>query len=281
MIALVTDSTCDIPQELIEQERIHVIPALINIGQKTLRDGIDLTRDAFYEMLPSLPKLPTTSAPSPNDFIHVYEQALHRASQVVSIHVASRLSGIYNAARLAAQEVAPDRIHLVDTGLVSMGLGWAALSAAEAIRKSESLEGVLHSVEDTIRRVKLYAILNTLDYLSKSGRINMVQAGLASLLNVKPMVELRDGVVSTVARVRTWSKAVGELAERVRQLGALERLAVMHSNCFDCASDFIGRVKEIVPLKAGALITNVTTVIGTHVGPHALGVAAVVGNPGK
>ncbi len=275
MIAVVTDSTCDIPQDWIERSGIHVIPALITFGQQTLPDGVGITREEFYERLPTMRPLPKTSAPSPAAFMEVYERLLQRASAIVSIHAASKLSGIYNAARLAARQVAPQRIHLVDSGQVSMGLGWAVLAAVDAIRRSANVEAVLNSVHDTLARVKLFAVFNTLEYLARSGRINLVQAGLGSLLNIKPMVELHDGVVSTVIRVRTWTRVVNALTDRLRQLAPFERLAVMHTNCADAAHDLLERVREVIPPRNEIVIANATTVIGTHVGPGALGFAAV------
>lgn len=274
MIAIVTDSTADVPASFIDRGKIEVVPALIHLGQKTLRDGIDMTREAFYDLLPTLPESPTTSAPSPSAFVDAYENALGRASQVVSIHAAGKLSGIYNAARLAANEIAPGRIHLFDSGSISMGLGWPVIAAAEAAR-SETVEAVLHCARSAVERLRMYALLNTVEYLARSGRINMIQAGLTNLLNIKPIVEVKDGIVSTVSRVRTWSRAMNDLAARAREMAPLERLAVMHSNCIDCAHDLLDRIKDVVPDRGNVIITSTTTAIGTHVGPHAVGVAAV------
>lgn len=276
MIAIVTDSTADVPASFVDQGQIDVVPALIHLGHQTLRDGIDMTREAFYDLLPSLPEIPTTSAPSPAAFVEVYEKALQRASQVVSIHAASKLSGIYNAARLAANQIAPDRIHLLDSGSISMGLGWPVIAAAEAAR-SETVEAVLHCARSAIKRLKMYALLHTVEYLARSGRINMVQAGLTNLLNIKPIVEVANGVISSAARVRTWSRAMNTLADRVRELAPLERLAVMHSNSLDCAHDLLERVRDVVPDPGQVIVTSTTTAIGTHAGPHAVGIATVTG----
>jgi DegV family protein with EDD domain len=281
MIAIVTDSTCDLPETVAHATGVRVIPAILNVGQQTLRDGLDLSRDAFYEWLPKMPSFPKTSAPGPGAFIETYEALLHKASHIVSVHVSGKLSGICNAARLAAQQVAAQRIHVVDSGQVSMGLGWAALAAADAVRKSETLEGVLHSVADTLARVKVYATLHTLEFLARSGRVNMVQLGLGTLLSLKPIVELREGVVSTLTRVRTWSRAVADLAERTRALAPIEKLAIMHTHYADGAADFLTSLCASLPCPPNPLIVNATTVIGAHVGPHALGIAAVVGSRGK
>jgi DegV family protein with EDD domain len=275
MIAIVTDSIADIPPEVAGEKGLYVVPALIHIGQQALRDGIDLSREAFYELLPGLPDVPTTSAPSPAAFIEAYERALRHASHVVAVHTASQLSGIFNAARLAAEQVAPDRIHLVDSGQVSMGLGWSALAGWEAARRDETVEGVLRSVRNALGRLKVYALLDTLEYLAKSGRVNLLELGLTRLLSIKPMVELHDGVVSSLLRVRTWSRAMEALTRRAEELAPLDRLAVMHANCVERAHELVERLEGILPPAAEVIVTNVTTVIGVHVGPGAVGVAAV------
>jgi DegV family protein with EDD domain len=150
------------------------------------------------------------------------------------------------------------------------------MAAIEAARNRANVEGVLESVRSTLRRVRLYAILNTVQFLAKSGRVSVVELGLSTLLQIKPMVELREGVISSLGRIRTWSKAVSALTERVRTLGPVERLAVLHSNTLECAADFRERLRDILPGGNNTLTVDVTTVIGTHVGPHGLGIAAVV-----
>ncbi len=275
MIAIVTDSATDIPSDLAAEHNIRVVPALINIGQESYRDGIDMTRERFYEWLPHMPAHPLTSAPSPAAFMETYEEALKHARQVISVHISSRLSGIYNAARLAAEEFR-GRIHVVDTAQLSMAAGWVALAASQAARKGETLEGVLHSIQDVMSRVRLYAVLNTTEYLARSGRINMVQAGLTTIFNIKPIIEVRDGMIAGLDRIRTWSRAVDRLSSRVRELAPLDRLAVMHANTLDVAAEFVTRFKDILPGGSPAVISDVTPAIGVHAGPGALGVAALL-----
>jgi DegV family protein with EDD domain len=275
MIAVVTDSAGDLPEDIARESGVEIVPAYINIGQESLRDCIDLSRREFYERLPRLSHPPTTSAPAPGAFKETYEALLERASHIVSIHTASTLSSIFNTARLAAELVDPARVHVIDTGQVSMGVGWVVKVASEAARQSATLEGVLHSVRDTLKRVRVYAVLDTLEYLARSGRVNMVQLGLSNLLNIKPLVELHEGTVRTLSRIRTWSRTINALAEQVETLKPVERLAVMHSNCADFAQEFMERVKEIMHPEE-TLIVDVTTVIGSHVGPGAIGIAAVL-----
>lgn len=281
MITLVTDSTCDIPAEYRETNDLYVIPALVNIGQQTLRDGVDISRDAFYDLLPTLPHNPTTSAPGPAAFVETYERALQTADQVVGVFMASKLSGLYNAARLAAREVAPERIHLIDSGQLSMGVGWPVMAGLEAARAGEPVEAVIHSIRDTLSRVRVYALLDTVEYLARSGRVSMMRLGLSNLLSIKPIVELHDGTVTSLARVRTWSRAVDTLVSYVTRLAPLERLAIMHSSCIDCATDLFDRIRGVVPPFHKVVTTNATTVIGAHIGPGAVGIAAVLNTARK
>ena len=275
MIGIMTDSTCDLPESIAAEAGIQVIPSVLNIGQRTYRDGIDIARTEFYDMLSNLAELPKTASPAPGAFLTAYETALGKADDIISIHAAASLSGIYNAARLATQQIAPDRIHVVDSKQTSMGLGWSVLAAVDAVRSGASVQAVLNSIPDTLSRVRLYALLNTMGYLAKSGRVNIVQAGLGTLLSIKPLVELRDGTVTTLARTRTWSRAVEDLIERACRLAPFERLAVMHSNYSDGAHEFLAHLCERIGCPADPIVAEVTPVIGTHVGPHAIGIAVV------
>jgi len=276
MIAIVTDSASDIPADLAERHNITVVPAIINVGQDTYRDGVDMTREQFYEQLPSMHPHPMTSAPSPAAFLEAYERTLGRAKQVLSLHLSSKLSGIYNVARLAAEQLAPARIHVLDTGQLSMGVGWVSLLAAEMSERGESIEAMIHSVQDSLSRIHTYALLNTVEYVARSGRINLVQAGISTILNIKPMVEVREGVLASLERVRTWSRAVASLRDRVRELAPLECLAVMHTNAKDAAQELMDQFKELVPHPKKSVVTDATPAIGVHAGPGALGISAIL-----
>lgn len=275
MIAVITDSTCDLPESVVAEAGIQVLPSILNIGQRSYRDGIDISRSDFYEMLPALAEFPKTASLAPGEFLAAYESALSRADYVISIHVAANLSGIYNAARLAAQQIAPARIYVIDSKQTSMGLGWGVLAAVDAIRSGATVQAVLNSVADILRRVRLYALLATMDYLAKSGRVNVVQAGLGGLLSIKPLVELRDGTITTLARTRTWSRAVDDLIERAARLAPFERLAVMHSNYAEGAQEFLAQLCKLIACPPNPIVTDVTPIIGIHVGPHAIGIAVV------
>lgn len=275
MIGIVTDSTCDLPPEVAQEAGIHVVPAYLNLGQDSLRDGIDIQRDSFYAALPAMKELPQTASPAPGIFADLYENLLSRADHVISLHVASQLSSICSSAATAAAQVDSHRITTIDSGQVSMGLGWAALAGARAAASGASREGVIHSIRDTLGRSRVYAVLDTLKYLARSGRVDLVRMGLSSLLSIKPMIEIRSGLVIPVGRIRTWSKATAALADSVCALEPLSCLAVMHTNIEHIAVDFQQHLRYRLSGSMETLIASATTVIGAHTGPGALGVAVV------
>jgi DegV family protein with EDD domain len=273
-ISIVTDSTADIPKEYIDQFEIQVIPNLIVIDGKSLRDGVDLSRQEFYERLPWMDPQPTTSTASSGTYQQVYESLFMRgAKYILSIHPPSSLSGIINSASMAAQAF-NKRVHILDSGMVSLGLGFQVLAAAEAVRQEASLESVLRRVEDVRRRIRLIAMLDTLEYVRRSGRVSWARARLGNFFQVRPFIELRDGNVLSLGETRTRSKGIQRLKETLLKLGNLERLAILHSNAEDDARRFLDDLGLSLPFPP--LVINVTTIIGTHVGPNGLGFAAVI-----
>ena len=269
-IRIVTDSNCDLPAELIERHRILVVPSVLNMDGRAYRDGVDISRAEFYRRLPTSQPVPTTAAPASGEF-----EAAYRAcgdADIISIHVASKLSGILNAARLGAEAVG-ERVHLVDSGQVSMGQGWQVLAAAEAAAAGQSTAQVRAAAESTRRRCQVLAVLDTLEYLRRGGRASALSAILGELLQVKPLLELVDGDIVLRAKLRTWATARGQLVKLVEALGRLERLAVLHT---DRAAEARALADRLAPRAASEpLVVEATAVIGTHVGPGAVGVAAV------
>jgi DegV family protein with EDD domain len=274
-IAIVTDSTADIPSDLIDKFRIHVVPNAVIIDGQTLVDGKDISRDEFYLRLPAMKDPPTTSTASSGEYQQLYQNLLELGvDQVISVHASSRLSGIYNAAHTASQEF-PGRVHVQDSQSVSMGLGFQVLAAAEAVARRASISEVLALLADIRPRVHLVAMLDTLEYVRRSGRVSWARARLGGLLQVKPFVEVREGgKVISLGESRTRSKGISRLKELMFGMGELERLAILHTRAEADARQIINDIRNRLPFEP--LIVNVTTVIGTHVGPNGLGFAAVV-----
>ena len=275
MIAIVTDSTSDIPPEIAAQYDIAVIPAILIVEGQSYEDGVTLSREDFYRMLPTLQTLPTTAAPSSGTIRAVYEDRLSRgATQIVSLHVAASLSGITTAAHIAAEPFG-DRVSVLDSGQLSLGLGFQVIAAAEAAAAGGALADVLDAIEGVRRRIQVVAMLDTLEYLKRGGRVSLLKAGLGAVLRMRFFVELHEGKVNLTEQVRTRAKALGRLWELVVSLGRVERFAVLHANAEDDARRLLQQLMPDLPI--GALLVNVNTVIGTHVGPGALGFAAVLG----
>jgi DegV family protein with EDD domain len=274
-VALVTDSTADLPADLTNKYQIHVVPNLVIIDGQTLVDGKDISRDEFYQRLPGMKDPPTTSTASSGEYQQLYQDLLEfGADQVLSVHVSSQLSGIYNAAYTAAQEF-PGRVHVQDSQSVSMGLGFQVLAAAEAIAHQASISEVLSLLTEVRSRVRVVAMLDTLEYVRRSGRVSWARARLGGLLQVKPFVEVREGgKVISLGETRTRSKGITRLKELMLGMGELERLAILHTRAEADARQILNDLKNLLPFEP--LIVNVTTVIGTHVGPNGLGFAAVV-----
>jgi len=272
--AIVTDSTSDIPHEILMEMNIFQIPVDLTLDGQTYLDGFDLSRNDFYRRLPQLKRLPTTAAPSAGRFQELYSSIFEQGfSQIISIHASSILSGIYNAARLAAGEFSRP-IQVIDSEQISMGLGFQVLYAAEYARKGFSIEKILQKVKSILQRVKVFAMLDTFEYIQRSGRVSWAKARLGSILQIKPILELKGGEVLNQGMVRTRSKGIKHLSDTLKALGPIENLAVLHTNAEEDGQRFLNQYAP--PDLPAPLLVNVTTIIGTHVGPNGLGFAAVV-----
>lgn len=272
--AIVTDSTSDIPAELREELGIFQIPVDLTLEDKTYLDGFDLSRNDFYTRLPKLKKLPTTAAPASGRFQRLYEEIFDSGyTNIISIHAASTLSGIYNSARLASQEF-KQIIKVLDSEQLSLGLGFQAIHAAKLVKQKKPLNEILDAIQSIKDRVYVFALLDTFEYIHRSGRVSWAKARLGSLLNIKPIVELKSGQVINRGLARARSKGIQFLGESISKLDTLEYLAVLHTNALETGKRFIAEFSP--PEIPEPLLVNVTTIIGTHVGPNGIGFAAVV-----
>lgn len=274
-LGILTDSTCDIPNYLVEQYELEVVPSILIIDGKEYVDGAGISREEFYRRLPSLKSQPTTAAPSIGEFSTRYESLLRRGcDHILSIHAAGALTSILNVAKQAASDF-PDRVTCVDSTSLSLGLGFQVLAAAEAAEMG--LQAALAAIESARRRLHVSAALDTMEYLKRSGRVPATVAMLGSLLKIKPLIELTNGAVKAIGVVRTTSQANERMLRFLVEGGALEKLAILHTGAEPRAREFLNelmqRASQFVP--RDILMVNVTTVIGTHVGPNGLGLAAV------
>ena len=275
-VQVVTDSTADLPRELVESQGIAVVPLTVRFGTEEFRDGVDITPEAFLHKLESSPLLPTTAQPSPKTFEGVYQEILTRGQDAVSIHISAKLSGTMNSARLARQELGdPPGIAIVDSQWTSMALGLIVLAAGREAARGAGWDDVVTATRSAMRRVRLLLFVDTLEYLQRGGRIGKAQAFLGGLLSVKPLITLKDGEVYPEERVRTRSRALERLRSWADGLGDIEEFCALH---IDSPGDAEALRQHVQGRHrtAQAHITPVGPVIASHVGPGAVGLAALV-----
>lgn len=272
-VRVVTDSTADIPPDVAAAYGIFVVPVVVIMEGTEYLDDQGLSRAEFYHRLPEMNPLPTTAAPSAGVFAEAYRNALAEADAVVGIFLASTLSSIYQNARLAAEMVG-ERVHVVDSGQLTLGLGFQVMAAAQVAAEGGDVAAVLAAAAAVRERVRLIAMLDTLEFLRRSGRVSWAKARLGSLLRIKPFLEVRHGEVISLPAVRTRSKGLAHLAERLQALGPLEYLAVLHTGASEDAHALL-EFADTSALKRPPLDVFVTTVIGTHVGPQGVGFVGV------
>jgi DegV family protein with EDD domain len=272
-IAIVTDSTSDISPELSREYDIYVVPAILVVNGQSLLDGSDISRDDLYQQLPTMKVSPTTAAPSIGVFQRAYEALLKNgASQVVSIHVSSTLSSMYNTALLAAKAVGK-QVHVIDSRQVTLGLGFQVLAAAQAARAGQTLAEIQKAVDEIRDRIHLIAMLDTLEYAYRSGRISWARSNFVDFFHIKPFLSVVDGNVVRMGETRTRHRGIERLYKLLAELGGLEHLAVLHTNAEADALQVVEQFKSVV--KNNPLVINVTSLIGVHVGPNGLGFVAV------
>ncbi|MDE2861676.1 MAG: DegV family protein [Chloroflexota bacterium] len=272
-VRIVTDSCSDLPPDTALACDIAVVPLYVNAGTETYRDGVDISADRFYELLQTLPDLPTTSQPSAADFAEVYERLLDEGHEVVSVHISSSLSGTCNSANQARDmSKDPSRIAVVDSLLAGGALGLLALEAASLAEGSDDHREVANQVEERVERQTGYVMVDTLKYLAKGGRIGKAQAFMGGALQLKPILSVRDGAIHPVERARTRRKAVGRIESLARSLAPISRLHVSYTTDPDDARALRGALADLVAPE-NIVESRFGPVIGTHLGPGAIGVA--------
>jgi len=280
-VRIVTDSTCDLPAETIARYGIHVIPLYINVGNQGYLDGIDLTREDFYRRLPHFSEHPTTAVPSIQRFRAAYHSmAEEGASEVLSIHISSALSGLVDVARVSAQETTSVPVTVFDSQQLSLGTGFLVETAAKMAEKGNIVDEILPVLNDQVHRSHVFAALDTLEFLKRSGRMNKYLAGLATLLQIKPIMTMHDGKPGS-ERVRTRNRAHKRVIEMLAAVGPLDRVAMVHTHA---SREILAELRSLAAhlLPQGPILTvDITPVIGAHIGPGAVGFAVVQASNAK
>ena len=273
-IRIVTDSTCDLPDEIVSQLNITVVPLYINVGDKGYLDGVEISRQEFYDNLPHYPTHPTTGTPGIDAFLKTYmELAQEGASEIISVHISESLSATVDVARNAAQQFNDVPVTVLDSQQLSLGTGFQVEAAARLAREGKELGEILAAIEDLSSRTFVAAALDTLDYLRRSGRMNAIMAGLGSLLQLKPILTMYKGEPGS-ERVRTTSKAFQRLVTMLEERQPIERFAMVHTNAPEAAENFRERIVDLIP-EDHTYSMDITPVIGAHIGPGAVGFSII------
>ncbi len=273
-IRIVTDSTCDLPPEVIGQYGIGVVPLYINIEGKGYLDGVEISREEFYRKLPSCNPAPTTATASPEKYRQVYESlAQQGASGILSMHISPSLSAVLDTARIAAQATTSVPVTVFDSRQLSLGTGFLVEAAAKAAAAGASMGEIIAHLGDQIKRSHVFAALDTLEFLKRSGRMNGAVSAMGNLLQVKPLLRMFDGK-PTAERVRTRERATRRLLELLHEVGRLERVAIVHTHAPKRVAELRERAAHLLPAE-DIMAIDITPVIGAHIGPGAVGFACV------
>ncbi len=274
-IKVVTDSTADLPTDLVDRWGITVVPAYVVMDDVNYRDGVDITADEFYRRLASSPRLPTTAQPSVADFQSVYQELVGQGHSILSIHISGRLSGTFNSAEQARASLGDSAdIRVVDSRLASISVGLNALTAARMASEGKTMDEIVSQLSRDLSQTSTFFMLDTLELLQKGGRIGKAQAFMGSLLNVKPILGLQDGEVVPIERQRNLRRGVGRLAEMVRGSAPLKALAIMHSTDQTMSNQLRADLSDLLP-DSEIVSARLGAALGVYVGPNTVGVALV------
>lgn len=274
-INIVADSTIDLPEVILKQEKIETVPLYINIGDQSFLDKVEMTRANFYENLPDFPSHPTTATPGIDSFVKVYQKLIDKgATTILSFHISKELSNTVDVARVAAERIQKVPVHVIDTGNLSMGTGLLAQLAYHMAESGEKVEEILKAVADAIKRTYTVAVLDTLEFLRRSGRLTTIQFGLGSLLFIKPIIRMQNSKID-LERIRTRKGALHRLVEILESIQPLEEFAFVHTHAIEKIDQFKTIVADLIPPNKEILTGEVTPVIGAHIGPGAFGFSAI------
>ena len=276
-VRIVTDSTCDLPQETIDRLGITVVPLTVYFGDEAFLDKVEIDAAAFMARLSSGGALPKTSQPSVEQFRAAFEKVTADGSDVVTVVVSAKLSGTLNSATLATREVSGgERIALVDSELTSLALGLVVIEAAEAAAAGKTKDEVVEVAKRAAERTKVYLMVDTLEFLQRGGRIGRAGSLLGSILSIKPLLWLKDGAVEPLERIRTRGKAVERLFEIATEKPNAKAVFVGSAGDLESARALADRISAALP-NASMMVGDLGPVVSVHTGPRALGLAVLDG----
>ncbi len=274
MIHIVTDTTAYLPASILESRNIHTVPLKITVGEETF-DEDKISQKEFYTHLDSVEKAPTTSQPAPGEFMSLYSSLLQNGDEILSIHISGGLSGTPLVAEMAAQEVAPDRITVIDTHTTSVGLASLVMMAAEAIESGAGAAETAALIESLAQRQQVFFLVETLDYLAKGGRINGATKFLGSMLHLRPLLYLDKGKIEGHGVARTRKRGILKMLDELSETLDSQPIyaGITHIQCEEDAEKLAAMVRDRFNCTE-TFINEIGPVIGSHVGPGVLGIAA-------
>ena len=276
MIKIVTDTTCDLPPAMVEEYDITMVPINIQFGTENYHEGVDIDRELFYRKIEEMGIIPTTSQPSVGELAEVYRRLAREegADIIISPHVTGKLSGTYQSARMATEEVADEvKVYPYDSLAGSAALGFMCVEASRMGRAGKSAEEIISRLEEIRSRVNVILVLETLEYSRKSGRVGGLRAALASLLNVKPVVYLEDGLLAVLENVRTRKRSLDRLLEIVEEKVGTEdpvNLGVIHARAPDVGQEMLSRAERRLNCQE-AFVLDLCASLTVHFGPGTIG----------
>jgi len=269
-IKVVTDSSADLPAQLAEELGITVVPLYVRFGEEVYRDRVDISEDKFYRRLVHDPVHPSTTQPTPQDFADVYQKLSKEADGIISIHLTGKLSGTCSSALQGKEMIGKAcPIEVIDSQTLTMGLGMLAIEAVTMVKSGKGLPEIVKEVKRIAPGVQLWGLLDTLKYLALGGRIGKAKALLGSVLNVKPLLTLKDGEVVPAGRARTRAKGIDSLFEFVKSAKDIKDLTVVYNTTPDDAKNLVERIGSVFP-KERIRLAGLGPVLGVHCGPDIL-----------
>jgi DegV family protein with EDD domain len=274
-IRIVTDSACDLPDEIVKEQDITVIPLYINIGEESYLDGVSLTRDEFYENLPNYFPAPKTATPSVDSFLQAYERLANEGAQaILSIHLSETLSATINSARTAATQFTRIPVTVLDSTQLSLGAGFLVEKAAQMAKLGKTVEEIISSLQGYMKRTFVFASLKTLEYLRRGGRMNFVIARFGELIQLKPLLHMNMGKASA-HRTRTNKRARQRLLDWLEEYAPYEKLAIVHAGVQADAEALHEQIRSFFPEDGRVPIIQISPVLGAHLGIGAIGFACI------
>jgi DegV family protein with EDD domain len=274
-VKIITDSTSDLTPEIAGELDITVVPLSVHFDGVAYRDGIDMTTQDFYRKLEQCENLPTTATPAPGIFADAYDRVAEKTDEILAITISTKLSATYKSA-VEGKEIRKSkaRLEIIDSLSAISRLGLIAIVAAKAAQAGASLDEVIEVTRSSMRRVDLRIVFDTLEYLKRGGRIGTAQAFLGSMLKMNPILTIRDGLTEAVTRVRSRAKAIDYLCDFVMSFPHIEEIAIEDATTPDEVEILLERLNSVFP-RERIYRMKVSPVIGTHVGPHVLGVSVI------